>query len=106
MKFIISENRLKELKKKLVKVKIDHLDSYVTNSYIRKFDSFIVIEDPLADEFDEPIMEYDSYDGRLFVNKKIRSVFSGMFGDDEEKSNNFFKKWFEKKFKVEVKNFA
>lgn len=99
MKFIISENKLNQLRDKF-------LNSYVTLGDIRTFDSFIVIEDPLADEFDEPNMEYDSYDGRLFVNKKIRNVFSGMFGDDEEESNYFFKKWFEKKFKVEVKNFA
>lgn len=107
MKFIISENKLKELRKKLFLAKKNHLDSYVTNSYVRKFDSFIVIEDPDADsDFDEPYMEYDSYDGRLFVNKKLRNRFTSLFGSDEEQSNLFFQKWFENRFGVKINFFA
>ena len=107
MKFIISENKLKQLKDKLVKYKINYLDSYVNNGIVRKFDSFIVIEDPSVDnDFEEPHMEYDSFDGRLYVNEKIRNTFTSMFGDDKEESNKFFKEWFENKFNVEIKFLA
>lgn len=103
MKFVISENKLKDLKHKLVKYKMSYLDSYVNSGTVRKFDSFIVIEDPSVDnDFEDPHMEYDYEDGRLYVNKKIRSTFTGMFGDDEEESDILFKRWFEDRFGVEV----
>ena len=106
MKFLITEDQLKKLKLKLYQFKIKFLNSYVTKGTVRKFDSFIVIEDSSADEFDEPHMEYDSFDGRLYVNKEIRSTFTDLFGDDEEESNKFFKQWFEDKYGVDVKFLA
>ena len=107
MKFIISENKLKDIKKKLYQYKMHYLDSYTKGSAVRKFDTFIVIEDPQDyEDFEEPHMEYDSYDGRLFVNKKLRNEFTSMFGDDREESDEFFKHWFEIKFPVDVKFLA
>lgn len=107
MKFIITENKLEELKKKLIRYKIKHLDSYVNNRNVRRRDSFIIIEDPsVDDDFEEPHMEYDYYDGRLFVNKELRNTFRAMFGDDREEMDTFIKRWFEDKFNVEVKFLA
>jgi len=102
MKFIISKDKLRDLKHKLVKYKMSYLDFYVNSGTVRKFDSFIVIEDPSADEFDEPHMEYDSYDGRLYVDKEIRSTFTAMFGDNRKESDDIFKRWFEDRFGVDV----
>lgn len=99
MKFIISENKLNQLRDKF-------LNSYVTLGDIRTFDSFIVIEDPSADEFDEPNFEYDYSDGRLFVNKNLRNIFSNLFGLNKEESNRVFKEWFESKFNVDIKFLA
>jgi hypothetical protein len=103
MKFTISENKLKDLKQKLVKYKMSYLDSYVNSSTVRKFDSFIVIENPSNDwDFEEPHMEYDYEDGRLYVNKELRHTFSSMFGDSREESDILFKRWFEDRFGVEI----
>jgi len=103
MKFIISENRLKDLKNKLVKHKMNYLDSYVGD--VSKTRDFIILwGDKIEFEDNHEILfEYDYYDGRLYVNKELRHTFSSMFGDNREESDVIFKRWFENKFGVEVK---
>jgi hypothetical protein len=96
MKYIISENKLEQLK-------TNFLNSYIENN-VRKFDSFILVSNDVENDSEivEPHFEYDYYDGRLFVNKDIRDNFTNIFGYSKEKSNDFFKKWFEEYFLVEV----
>lgn len=97
MEYIISENKLEQLKNKF-------LTSYVNDRNVLKFDTFIVVANEDGDEFEleEPYFEYDYSDGRLFVNRDVRNNFTNIFGYTKEKSNDFFKNWFENKFQVEI----
>ena len=49
-------------------------------------------------------MEYDPWDGRLFVRKDLFNHFYDMYGfDDVYEAKKFISDWFSKKFNVEVK---
>lgn len=97
MRFIISENKLENLK-------INFLNSYVKDKDVRTFDSFILIQNNDTDDYEneDPHFEYDYSDGRLYVGQNVRNNFSNIFGYDKKHANQFFKNWFEDKFKVEV----
>lgn len=95
MDFIISENKLEQLKN-------NFLDTFLKNN-VRKFDSFIVIQNTDSDdEYEQPYFEYDHYDGRLFVNSNIRNYVTSMFGGDLDTNHEFFKEWFGSRFNVQV----
>lgn len=104
MKFIISENKLEEVKLKVLQLKIDQLNSYLKDKRAGSFDTFIVIwgDDEDFDGNRDVLFEYDYFDGRLYVSENVRNTFTGFFGDDKEKSDAFFKHWFENKFDVDV----
>lgn len=94
MKFIITESKLNLFKNKFLN------DLFVNG--ISKFDTFIVIDNKDNDEFAEPNLEYDSFDGRLFINPDLRQEFMDFFGTSEEETNDYISKWFEDNFGVTV----
>ena len=101
MKYIINNTKLNEL---ITKHITDYLDGKVNNN-LSRVDSFIIIHRDVDDGDDEPIsLEYDNFDGRLYINKDFLNEFRTWFpmGDDES-SKELIKNWFESKFPVEVK---
>ena len=94
MKFIITESKLNLFKNKFL--------NDLLNNGVSKFDNFIVIDNKDNDEFAEPNLEYDSFDGRLFINPDLRQEFMDFFGTSEEETNDYISKWFEDKFGVTV----
>ena len=71
---------------------------------ITKFYTFILIYYyDLYDDYDdlEVLMEFDSEDGRLYIDKSFIDTFDKLFPFG--KSQLFIEEWFENKFGVEVK---
>ena len=101
MKFIITESRLKELQ-------LSFIDEYLDD---RSFpsgthDNFIIIWNRPHGEYDDDgdddvLMEFDSWDGRLYVDKKFRNLMKSTFGSMSN-FDDVIAKWFEKKFDVKV----
>lgn len=96
MKYIITENRLNDFM-------TQYLDSWLLTKHSYDFETFIIIENILEEDYDSIIMEYDNSDGRLWFNKNFRKNLMDLFNKNAEEINHFVSKWFEHKFGVEVK---
>jgi len=96
MKYIIRESRLHD-------IMTDYLNSFSDRNKIYHVDSFILITTDRDNDLDETEIEYDHFDGRLFIDKSFLKTFSSYFARDIDYSKSFIGKWFEKKFGVEVK---
>ena len=99
MKYIITESRINEFRKRF-------LDDFLKSHYVHKIDTYIVVSEPYTDD-DTPFpdyMEYDHWDGRLWIEKNFVKFFSDMYGfDDVDETKKFISDWFSRKFDVEVK---
>jgi len=98
MKVIITENKLRKLQ-------INHLDETLRGG-VSKYDNFIIIYyyDTFDDyEYSEILMEYDSEDGRLYVDNKFLKDFGLTYFPNEDDAQPFIRDWFEEEFGVKVK---
>ena len=98
MKVIITENKLRKLQ-------INHLDETLRGG-VSKYDNFIIIYyyDTFDDyEYSEILMEYDSEDGRLYVDNKFLKDFSFTYFANEDEVEPVIKDWFENEFEVKIK---
>jgi hypothetical protein len=95
MKIIIKENKIDMLM-------TEYLNTWVNSRRLVEFDRFIVLEDPNGEEENDVDMEYDGYDGRLWVRRKIFDTLSDLFGKNYVDTMVFVGKFFEYKFGVEV----
>jgi hypothetical protein len=95
MKIIIKESKIDMLMS-------EYLNSWVNSRRLVEFDRFIVLEDPNGEEENDVDMEYDGYDGRLWVRRKIFDTLSDLFGKNYVDTMVFVGKFFEYKFGVEV----
>ena len=97
MNYIITENRIHELK-------INFLNGYIGSNILR-LDTYLLINNN-SNEYDfeilEPFFEYDYSDGRLFINSDIRDNFVSLFGADNSEADEFISNWFSDKFGVTV----
>lgn len=120
MKYIITENRINNLierfildesitlkqiikENKLNDFMTQYLDSWLSTKHSYDFETFIIIENILEEDYDSIIMEHDNSDGRLWFNKNFRKNLIDLFNKSTEEINHFIKEWFERKFGVEVK---
>lgn len=97
MNYIITENRIHELK-------TNFLNSYITRN-ITQLDTYLLVYNTNEhDYFEElePFFEYDYSDGRLFINSNIRDNFVSLFGADNSEADEFISNWFSDKFGVTV----
>ncbi len=98
MKVIITENKLHQLQ-------INHLNETLRGG-VSKFDNFIIIYyyDTADDYFDSDLlMEYDSEDGRLYVDNKFLKDFGLTYFANEDDAEPVIKDWFENEFAVKIK---
>jgi len=95
MDYIIPQERLKNLMTSFLDEKL--------SGGISEIDNFIVIyyHDLNDDYYDsEVLMEFDSSDGRLYIDKSFINTFDKLFPFG--KSQLFIEEWFENYFGVEV----
>jgi hypothetical protein len=96
MKYIIRESRLDHLM-------TEYLNSWIETKLKSRDSNFIIFSDKVDDEEWEDTMEYDSSDGRLWVNRNLIRFLVDLFGKNQVETMTFVGKWFENKFDVEVK---
>lgn len=102
MKVIITENQkehLDKLRNKFNEYMFKFIDNYITNSYYRgSHDSFVYYNDPYIDNEgdDSTMIEYDSEDGRLYINYDIIEHISNIFHKTPEETLINIYKWFRK----------
>ena len=96
MKYIIRESRLDHLM-------TEYLNSWIETKLKSRDSNFIIFSDRVDDEEWEDTMEYDSSDGRLWVNRNLIRFLVDLFGKSQVGTMTFIGKWFEDKFGVEVK---
>jgi hypothetical protein len=95
MKYLIPQERLKDL-----------MTSFLTDSLsggVNHIDNFIIVyyNDDGDDYYNsELLMEFDSEDGRLYIDKSFIDTFDKLFPFG--KSQLFIEEWFENYFGVEV----
>ena len=97
MKVIITENKLHQLQ-------INHLNETLRGG-VSKYDNFIIIYyyDTFDDyEYSEILMEYDSEDGRLYVDNKFLKDFGLTYFANEDEAEPVIKDWFENEFEVKI----
>tara|TARA_R110000868_G_scaffold200822_1_gene448416 strand:- start:210 stop:515 length:306 start_codon:yes stop_codon:yes gene_type:complete len=97
MNYIITENRIHELK-------TNFLNGYIGDN-VSRLDTYILIYNTSYDnEFEnlEPFLEYDYSDGRLFINSDIKDNFMSLFGAENSEADEFISDWFSDKFGVTV----
>ena len=93
MKIIITESKLKDFR-------TSYLNDFHNHASVSKFDSFIVV---YYSETDDSIaMEYDSDDGRLYLDKDFTLFFKNYFSNEDDVIA-FIKDWFENEFGVKIK---
>lgn len=95
MKYIITESRLNDFI-------IQYLDSWLLTKHSYDFETFIIIENILEEDYDSIIMEHDNSDGRLWFNKNFRKNLMDLFNKSAEEINHFVSEWFEYKFGEKV----
>lgn len=103
MDFLLTETQSKLVINNLM---TSFANQYINPNNVRRVDSFILISNDSGDDYFEnlnPFFEFDYYDGRLYVNDVIWDNFQSIFGTNTVSTNDFFKKWFGHKFKVDVK---
>lgn len=96
MNYIITENRISELK-------TNFLDGYIDDN-VSRLDTYLLIHNTGKGEFElyEPFFEFDYSDGRLFINSDIRGTFISLFGSNTSDADEFISNWFTNKFDVIV----
>jgi hypothetical protein len=96
MNYIITENRIYELK-------TNFLDGYIDDN-VSRLDTYLLIHNNGKGEFElyEPFFEFDYSDGRLFINSDIRNYFISLFGSNTSDADEFISDWFTNKFDVIV----
>jgi len=91
----------------LRKFMTEYLNDLLNQFNVIEIDRFIVIDynNPIPDPYsiDDIVMEYDSNDGRLYINKNFLDKFSIWFPLDMEQSKSFIKDWFESVYNVKIK---
>ena len=98
MKVIITEN-------KLLKLQTDVLNNLLGGN-VSEFDNFILIyyPDGQGDEgISEIMMEYDSEDGRLYIDKSFLDNFAKVYVPKEDDAPFIIQDWFENYFGVHIK---
>ena len=82
----------------------EYMNSWISSKIVRRHDTYIIVDSKLdEDEGDATVMEYDSWDGRLWFMKYFRKHLMDLFNKSESEVNEVVKKWFEHEFNVEVK---
>jgi hypothetical protein len=96
MNYIITENRISDLK-------TNFLDGYIDDN-VSRLDTYLLIHNTVKGEFElyEPFFEFDYTDGRLFINSDIRETFISLFGSNTSDADEFISDWFTNKFDVIV----
>lgn len=80
------------------------LDTWVSSKAVSSYNDFIIIQQPAQeDENWDDSMEYDFSDGRLWINRQFYYNFCDLFGMDIPQAGEVIQKWFEDRYKVEVK---
>jgi hypothetical protein len=96
MNYIITENRISELK-------TNFLDGYIDDN-VSLLSPYILIHNTGRGEFElyEPFFEFDYSDGRLFINSDVKETFISLFGSNTSDADEFISDWFTNKFDVIV----
>jgi len=96
MNYIITENRISELK-------TNFLDGYIDDN-VSLLDTYLLIHNTGRGEFElyEPFFEFDYSDGRLFINSDVKETFISLFGSNTSDADEFISDWFTNKFDVIV----
>jgi len=68
MKYIITESKLNKFMK-------NYLDNYKENRDVHYMDSYIIIPKLGDNDFATAELEYDSWDGRLFIDRSFLETF-------------------------------
>jgi hypothetical protein len=83
----------------LRKFMTEYLNDLLNQFNVIEIDRFIVIDYnyPIPDPYsiDDIVMEYDSNDGRLYIDNDFLNKFSIWFPLDMEQIKKFIKDWFE-----------
>ncbi len=91
----------------LRKFMTEYLNDLLNQFNVIEIDRFIVIDynNPIPDPYsiDDIVMEYDSNDGRLYIDKNFLDKFTSWFPLDMEQSKSFIKDWFESVYNVKIK---
>jgi hypothetical protein len=83
-------------------------ETLIENGGINKYDNFLIIWDDSNNIIDDTtedltLVEFDYWDGRLYVKPKYMEILKSFVPLESEEIKSYLKKWFEKKFKVDVK---
>lgn len=97
MDYIIPNERLNKLM-------TDYLNRFKNECSVSKFDGFISLSKKLRNtlNFSSVLVEYDSDDGRLLIDRDIINDFMSWFPIYPDDVENFIKDWFENTFDVKV----
>jgi hypothetical protein len=98
MKVIVTENKLRKLQ-------TNHLNNMLRGG-VSEYDNFIIIYYyDTSDNYDNSdiLMEYDSEDGRLYVDNKFLKDFGLTYFANEDEVEPVIKDWFESEFGVKIK---
>ena len=91
----------------LRKFMTEYLNDLLNQFSVSEIDSFIIIDynydEPDEYSTDDIAMEYDSDDGRLYIDKNFLDKFSIWFPLDMEQIKEFIKNWFENMYNVKIK---
>ena len=91
----------------LRKFMTEYLNDLLNQFSVSEIDSFIIIDynynEPDEYSIDNIAMEYDSDDGRLYIDKNFLDKFSIWFPLDMEQSKSLIKDWFEDMYNVKIK---
>lgn len=91
----------------LRKFMTEYLNDLLNQFNVIEIDSFIIIDynydEPDEYSIDDIAMEYDSDDGRLYIDKNFLDKFSIWFPLDMEQIKEFIKNWFENMYNVKIK---
>jgi hypothetical protein len=97
MKIIITENKLRDLQ-------LQYLNRSIGST--SDFENFIIIHYPndyIDNEYESDIMmEYDSDDGRLYIDNSFLDNFGKVYFPNEDDAGPFIKDWFEHQYGVEI----
>ena len=97
MNYIVTHPQLR-------KFMTEYLDDFLNRCSVHEVDSYIVVDyNSPEPEIDDVAMEYDSSDGRLYVDRYFFGTFTSWFPLDVEQSKSFIKDWFEDIYKVKIK---
>lgn len=91
----------------LRKFMTEYLNDLLNQFSVSEINSFIIIDynydEPDEYSIDDIAMEYDSDDGRLYIDKNFLDKFSIWFPLDMEQIKEFIKNWFENMYNVKIK---